>query len=75
MILQNGERWRRVRRVTTQAMRDFGVGKRSIEERIQEELHHVIKTGDDTNEQGFEFGDTFNRAVLNVICSVLFGKR
>ena len=58
-----------------QIMRDLGVGKKSIEERIIEELHYIIERVDAEGQKSFEFGDTFNLAVLNVICNVLFGKR
>ena len=58
-----------------QSMRDFGVGKTSIEEKIQDEVLELFEEIDSKGENAFEFHGIFNKAVTNVICNVLFAKR
>ncbi|XP_076987901.1 cytochrome P450 2F1 [Tamandua tetradactyla] len=75
IVFSNGDRWKVLRRFSVQILRNFGMGKRSIEERILEEgsflLAELRKTG------GEPFDPTFvlSRSVSNIICSVIFGSR
>ncbi|CAI5692811.1 cytochrome P450 2F3 [Oreochromis niloticus] len=71
----NGERWRQLRRFTLTTLRDFGMGRKGMEEWIQEESEHMrahmLKL------KGSPFDPTFllSCTVSNVICCLVFSQR
>ncbi|XP_057267999.1 cytochrome P450 2C19-like [Pezoporus wallicus] len=75
IVFSNNEEWLQARRFALSALRNFGMGKRSIEERIQEEIEYFLEEIDKT--KGTPFDPTFilSCAISNVICSIVFGKR
>uniref|UniRef100_G1U925 Cytochrome P450 n=1 Tax=Oryctolagus cuniculus TaxID=9986 RepID=G1U925_RABIT len=75
VIFANGERWRALRRFSLATMRDFGMGKRSVEERIQEEARCLVE--ELRKSKGALLDNTllFHSVTSNIICSIVFGKR
>uniref|UniRef100_A0A8C4TDD5 Uncharacterized protein n=1 Tax=Erpetoichthys calabaricus TaxID=27687 RepID=A0A8C4TDD5_ERPCA len=75
VVLSSGYRWKQNRRFMLTTLRNFGVGKSSLEFRITEEFKHFQQAIQE--EQGRPFDPHFlmNNAVSNIICSIVFGRR
>ncbi|XP_012977280.2 cytochrome P450 2B1 [Mesocricetus auratus] len=75
VIFANGERWKVLRRFSAVTMRDFGMGKWSVEKRIQEEAQCMLD--ELRNSQGAPLDPTFlfQCITANIICSIVFGER
>ncbi|XP_073442751.1 cytochrome P450 2D14-like isoform X1 [Dendrobates tinctorius] len=69
-----GSSWKEQRRFILTTLRNFGMGKKSLEERVTEEAKFLCS---EFLSQKDQFDPTYfiNNAVSNVICSIAFGDR
>jgi cytochrome P450 len=79
LIGSNGKTWREQRRFALRHLKDFGFGKSSMEELIQDELKEliqVINTSIKEAENGeLKIHQIFNLPVLNGLWKIITGKR
>ncbi|XP_036590306.1 cytochrome P450 2C18-like [Trichosurus vulpecula] len=75
IIFSNGEMWRQMRRFSLVTLRNLGMGKRRMEERVQEEAKFLVEEFKKSNEQPYDPKFILECAPCNVICSVIFQKR
>ncbi|XP_034024489.1 cytochrome P450 2F3 [Thalassophryne amazonica] len=73
--ISNGERWRQLRRFTLSTLRDFGMGRKRMEEWIQEESHHLVARMATYKGKSFDPSNMLSCTVSNVICCMVFGER
>ncbi|XP_067306109.1 cytochrome P450 2G1-like [Pseudorasbora parva] len=75
LAISNGARWHQLRRFTLTTLRDFGMGRKRMEQWIQEESRHLINSFEETKSTPVNPNFFLSRAVSNVICSLVFGQR
>ncbi|XP_033621698.1 cytochrome P450 2B4 [Fukomys damarensis] len=75
VVMASGERWKALRRFSLATMRDFGMGKRSVEERIQDEAQCLVEELRKSQGGLIDPLFLFQSITANIICSIVFGKR
>ncbi|XP_037371411.1 cytochrome P450 2F2-like [Talpa occidentalis] len=75
ILFSNGQRWRTLRNFALGALKEFELGTRTVEERVQEEAACLLGEFEATSGAPFDPRRLLDSAVSNVICSVVFGKR
>ncbi|XP_009993005.1 PREDICTED: cytochrome P450 2G1-like [Chaetura pelagica] len=75
VVFANGDRWRQLRRFSLTVLRDFGMGRKSLEGRIQEEAQMLLQELRKTKGKPFDPTYHLSSAVSNIICSIVFGNR
>ncbi|XP_039590603.1 cytochrome P450 2J6-like [Polypterus senegalus] len=75
VVLSSGYPWKQQRRFMLTTLRNFGVGKKSLESTIIEELGYFHQAIQEEQSRPFEPHYLINNAVANIICSIVFGRR
>ncbi|XP_077172883.1 cytochrome P450 2W1-like [Paroedura picta] len=74
VFFSTGELWRTTRRFTVASMRNLGMGKKCLEEQINEELGFLVESIKAFEGEPFCLR-TFNTAPTNITFAMLFGER
>ncbi|XP_051055880.1 cytochrome P450 2C26 isoform X2 [Phodopus roborovskii] len=75
IVFSNGNIWKETRRFSLMALRNLGMGKRTIEHRVQEEAQCLVEELRKTNGSPCDPTFILSCAPCNVICSIIFQNR
>nr|XP_057930990.1 cytochrome P450 2F2-like [Doryrhamphus excisus] len=75
ILADYGTSWKEHRRFALMTLRNFGLGKNSMEERILAEIQFIMNTLEQSIGKTLSPQLMFHNASSNIICQVLFGKR
>ncbi|XP_019963410.2 cytochrome P450 2K1-like [Paralichthys olivaceus] len=75
VLWSNGDSWKEMRRFALTNLRDFGMGKKTCENKIIEECDHLVEVFKNFNGEAFDTTQPMNCAVSNIICSMVYGSR
>uniref|UniRef100_A0A3Q2XZX3 Cytochrome P450, family 2, subfamily N, polypeptide 13 n=1 Tax=Hippocampus comes TaxID=109280 RepID=A0A3Q2XZX3_HIPCM len=71
----NGKTWRTQRHFAMGMLRTFGLANGTLERSICQESQHLQRAMEEHKGELFDPADLLNRAVANIICQVIFGRR
>eukprot|EP00063_Salmo_salar_P083303 XP_014058138.1 PREDICTED: cytochrome P450 2K3-like [Salmo salar] len=75
ILFANGDSWKEMRRFALRNLRDFGMGKKRIEEKILEEIHYLIEVLEKHEGKAFDTTQPVIYAVSNIISAIVYGSR
>ncbi|CAK8671316.1 unnamed protein product [Clavelina lepadiformis] len=74
-VTDYGPLWKSQRKFGVTTLRGFGVGKKSMESRVSEEISYLNEAIRSENGKAFNISNVLHKAISNNICNVTFGKR
>ncbi|KAL6107457.1 uncharacterized protein ACO6RY_18226 [Pungitius sinensis] len=75
LVIANGHQWKQQRRFAIRTLRNFGVGKKSLEQPIQQESHYLSEVLALQRGEPFDVQPLMSKAVSNIISCLVFGDR
>ncbi|XP_046583411.1 cytochrome P450 2J6-like [Haliotis rubra] len=75
VVASSGDLWREQRRFALCTLREFGVGRSIMEDKIHNEVSQFLAAWEMEKSEGFDCMRLVHNAAANVICSTAFGKR
>ncbi|XP_060946123.1 cytochrome P450 2K1-like [Limanda limanda] len=75
IVFSNGDTWKEMRQFALSSLKQFGMGKRSNEEKIIEEAQNLIEVFQRNQGRAFDTSQPVSYAVSNIICSLIYGQR
>ena len=75
IVGSSGSLWKEQRKTSLEILREFGLGKNLLADRIQEEVTHYIRAVEDHQGAPADLTKLTQVSVSNNICSIVFGRR
>ncbi|XP_014664715.1 PREDICTED: cytochrome P450 2C20-like [Priapulus caudatus] len=75
LIQSDGKPWKEQRKFAMSKLREFGMGKVSLEGKIKEEISALLAELKSHDGKEFDSKTLLTTSVCNVICSIMFGSR
>ncbi|XP_063298158.1 cytochrome P450 2K6-like [Pelobates fuscus] len=75
ITFSHGDNWKEMRRFTLSTLRDFGMGRSTIEDKIVEEVGFLIKELESEKGRPTDLAMIINLAIGNIITSIVMGHR